>query len=303
MRFSSKILPVVNNPRRRWLLTLSLLLVLYTGLCFGIALITIRPQHHSVTLPAKYAELPVQTVQFPSLDDVNLSGWYLRAKEKPCGVIILCHGIDGSRDMMLPQAEILHPKYDVLLFDFRARGESGGSICTLGFRETEDIIAAVRFIQSRANLSELPIGVVGNSLGASAAIRAAARCPAIRAVVAESPYARLDHAVHNHFLIWFGKLGCLIEPLTRWFGERFIGCSCKSVSPMDDIAHISPRPVLLIQDENDRYSPPSETRFLMKRALEPKELWTVPDSDHIQAIYTEPNEYKQRILLFFSLMK
>jgi dipeptidyl aminopeptidase/acylaminoacyl peptidase len=76
----------------------------------------------------------------------------------------------------------------VLLFDFRAHGESGGSRSSLGHHEQRDIAAALDFLKSRPEVDPKRIGIYGFSMGASTAILAAARTHAFSAIVVDSAF-------------------------------------------------------------------------------------------------------------------
>jgi fermentation-respiration switch protein FrsA (DUF1100 family) len=186
-----------------------------------------------------------------------------------------------------------------VLFDFRARGESGGSICTLGYREPDDILAAVHWAKQQPELHGKPIGVLGASLGAASAIMAAARTPDIRAVVAESPFSQLDRAVECHFRGILGPPALIFSLPTRWAGEIALGRRGQDISPVREIPKIAPRPVLIIEDQNDTLFPAEETQALYKAAGTPKDLWTVPGAGHCGASYVDPAEYNRRVTQFF----
>lgn len=286
--------------RGRILRRVLLLLGIYLGMSGAIAWQTVRPKHTRMTrTPADY-HIPSEPVSFRSGDGTRLVGWWIPAKGGARGAIILCHGVDSDRSAMLEKAAILRRHgYATLLFDFRARGESGGDRCTLGFREVGDLLAAVTWVQSAPVGAALPLGVFGESMGASVAIMGTARCPQIRAVAAESAFARLDHAVHNHFHNRVGAAGALFEMPVRLIGERLIGCGCDEVAPEREIGTIAPRPVLLIQDGDDILCPASEGGALFAAAGSPKELWTVPGAGHIEANVLEPVEFARRVTSFF----
>ncbi len=279
---------------------LLLLLGLYLGTCAAIAWKTVCPQRRQLAItPSRYA-MPFDVISFRSSDATHLAGWFIPAQGKPRGVIILCHGVNDTREAMLYPAQILHQRdYACFLFDFRTRGESGGSVCTLGYRETDDLLAAVGYVRSRLDMHGVPLGVMGRSMGGAVALMGTARDPHIRAVIAESPFAQLDHAIHNNFQSKFGSVGPLLGIPTRWIGERLVGVNCADVSPVTEIKRIAPRPVLLIQDADDTLCPPEETRVLYMAAGEPKSVWTVPHAGHVQAAVVQPEEFKRHILAFF----
>lgn len=230
-----------------------------------------------------------------------LRGWFLPATQKPRGLIICCHGVDSDRGDLLTTAVILHKAgYAALLFDFRARGESDGRLCTLGYREVDDLLAAIRYAQARPDLRQVPIGLLGEFMGAAVALMGAARCPDVQAVIAESPFARLDHAVNNHFRSVFGFAAPLFAVPTRIIGQMLIGKSCADIAPAAEISRISPRPLLLIEDGSDKLCPPEETQALLAASGSPKQLWRVPNAGHISSQSVAPDEYARRITGFFN---
>lgn len=287
--------------RRRIVRRLLLLFGLYLGLGAALAWATVRAKPHRLTVTPALYKMPFERVAFSSADGTRLSGWFVPvAKRTPHGVIVLCHGVDSTREGMLEDAALLHRHgYAALLFDFRGRGESGGSRCTLGYREVDDLLAAIGYVQARPDSRTLPLGVLGESMGGAVALMGTARCPAVRAVVAESAFARLEDAVDNHFHTVLGVFGPLLAFPTRCIGEQLIGCGCADIAPVQEIGRIAPRPVLLIEDSADRLCPPEEAQALLAAAGAPKQIWTVPGATHIMAQPTAPNEYEQRVIGFF----
>jgi len=132
---------------------------------------------------------PFEKVTFRSLDGTRLSAW-LGRQEPPPGKgrrrarsvelregILIVPGMFSSKDNILQRARVLKIfrewGYHVFAMDLRGFGESKRIHNTAGWREAEDVIAAVREFRRR-----VPIGVLhiySESLGASAALIAAAR--------------------------------------------------------------------------------------------------------------------------------
>lgn len=240
----------------------------------------------------------LRPVVFQSSDGTMLAGWY----GAPAGIaatIILCHGVPGDkRDMAGLAAALMDAGFGVLAFDFRGWGESGRTSITLGHREVEDVIAAVKFAEHQAE-ARTHIGVVGLSMGASTAIVAAAKIPAIEAVVADSGYARLDQTVERVTRRFLGPLGSLAARRFRESSERLIGAPL-AVAPIDAIAGISPRPVLIIHGNRDRVTSVGDAYALYDACGNPKTLWIIEGAAHARTRRVGPEEYDRRIIGFFS---
>jgi len=286
--------------RARVMRRLFLLFGLYLGMCAAIAWLSVYPHRGGVADRPGIGDIKFDNLTFHSADGTRLSGWFIPATRSPKGVVVLCHGVDGNRGGMLEPAMMLHKHgYAALVFDFRARGNSDGAHSTLGWKETDDLLAAIGAVKNRPDLRGLTIGVMGHSMGGAVALMGAARSSDVKAVIAESAFAQLDHAVHNHFSDIFGSIGPVFEYPSRWFGERLIGRSSTDISPVSVISRIAPRAVFLIQDSDDTLCPQSESRELFQACGEPKSLWIVPHARHIQAIYLQHDEFERRIVAFF----
>ena len=231
-------------------------------------------------------------------DNLQLAGWIVPSAD-PRGVIILCHGHGGSRRGTLKTAVMLNRyHFTTLLFDFRACGRSEGNCRTLGLHETDDVLGAVRLLRSDSMTRGHPIAAIGQSMGGAAAIRAAARCNDIRAVVAEGTYAQLDAIMRRRVRLCVGPFAPAIARTCYRLGTQKLGMELCEVSPERDIARISPRPVLLIQDNLDIVCPRSESNRLYAAAGFPKERWIVPRAPHTCAFRVAPREYERRVSEF-----
>jgi uncharacterized protein len=251
--------------------------------------------------PADYG-LAYQNVTFPTAheDNIRLAGWVVPA-ERARGMVILCHGHGGSRRGTLKKAVMLNRHhFTTLLFDFRASGCSEGAYRTLGFNEAYDVMGAVQFLRGQPIGATLPIAVVGQSMGGAAAIRAAARCTDISAVVAEATYARLDAVMQRRVRMCVGPLAPRVAPSCCRLGSQKLGADLHDIAPEIDIALISPRPVLLIEDGLDFVCPHSESTRLYAAARAPKERWLVRRAPHSCAHRVARAEYERRVTDFLN---
>lgn len=250
----------------------------------------------------QYYGLPYEDVHFASghSDGVRLSGWIVPA-HSALGVVILCHGHTSTREHLLEKAVMLNAHhFTTLLFDFRARGLSAGDLCTLGARETEDVLGAVAFVEQRADLRDLPIAALGESMGGAAVIQAAARTEALRCVITEASYASLDRVVRQRLAFAFGPFADSVAQACRQLSIEEMSLDIANVSPEAQIAQISPRPVLLITDGLDLTCPRRESDRLFDAAQEPKERWIAATAPHCLAYLTNRAAYTERVSGFLT---
>jgi len=249
---------------------------------------------HPIRLP--WPPRPEGTpIEFASLDGTRLRGLWLG--DGPGPTVVLCHGY--FRSLAEPYGvgiALRDAGYRVLLFDFRACGRSDGYFTTLGAREVLDVLAAVEVARSRGGEA---VTLLGISMGAAAAILAAARHPAVAAVVADSPYADLADLMAHRLRVDIPLAP--LRPFARasWrLGELLAAFRAREVRPADWVGHIAPRPLLLIYGEHDSFVPPHQREEMFQRAGEPKEMWIARGSDHAMARWDHPQEYLQRVLSF-----
>lgn len=256
----------------------------------------ITPPRGTAALPRGGAD--PEAIEIRSKDGVPLFGMFYPGREG-YGGIVLCHGY--WRDLSETHEVGLRLNaegYNILMFDFRGCGRSGGRFTTVGYKEAWDVLAAVEFMKSR--LAGAPIGVLGISMGAAAAVLAAARTQDIAALALDSLFADLSEVVRRKILDlapygWMAPLGWLCI----CFGQTLSRGRIRDVRPVDYIATLAPRPVLFIYGEWDSFIPREEIQTLYKAAREPKELWVAPGSDHAMARLDHPDDYAARVIAFF----
>lgn len=251
---------------------------------------------------AASAGIPVQGVQFQAVDGVRLSGWLALASPK-APTIILVHGFKENRLGMLPDALFLYQAgYNVLLYDSRGCGASDGWSITLGAREPNDVLGAVRYLKGRSDLLNKHFGLMGNSLGAGIVLLAAAREPAILATVADSSWIDEHAQIDRMYDFSVGPLTLPLLPYEPALVDQLIGAKLADTRPLAVIQQIAPRAVFLIHsaDDENATTPPSGERLLFAAAGEPKQEWITPNGGHTGALRAYPQEYTRRVLSYFT---
>ena len=171
---------------------------------------------------------------------------------------------------------------------------------TFGSTEPEDLIAVLDWVQAHPDLSALPIALFGESMGASVSLLVAAvETERVKAVVADSPYARFDRAVEARLQMAFGPMVApLVTPRARRAGEALLGVRCEEIAPLEAVQHIFPRPVLLIHGQADRLIAPENSRLIAAASPGNVTLWEVPEAQHVQSVFVAGDEYKRRVVAF-----
>lgn len=222
-----------------------------------------------------------------------ISGWHTRP-ESSDGVIVLLHGIRGSRLAMLDRARMLHRLgYATVMIDFQAHGESPGDRITVGHLEQHDVHAAVEF--ARREHPQEPIGVIGVSLGGAAALLASPLD--VDALVLESVYPTIHDAIHNRVATQLGPLSWIPASLLLVQLEPRLGVSSDTLRPIDHMADVG-CPVCVVSGTDDLHTTEAETRAMFSAAAAPKQLWLVDGASHEDLLQNDPGGYRQQVVGF-----
>ena len=239
--------------------------------------------------------LPAEDVRIPGPRGA-LAAWYI-APRNGC-VLLCCHGINDNRGQWLDQIAALRARsgYGALLLDFSGHGESEGRLVTFGARETLDVAAALRYLRERGDVDMGRVGIMGYSLGAIAAVLAAAEMPEPRCVVIESGFADLERDLGMLFRRYTGLPSFPFAQLIVFWGQLLGKVRLSEIRPMRVIGRISPRAVFVISDLLDEIAnEPYDGEHLYTSAGEPKRWWQVEGAHHVRAFELLPEEWVRRV--------
>lgn len=233
-----------------------------------------------------------------SVDRLLLHGLYMRARPD-APHLILCHGYSSNLTQCYGIGRQLHELgYGVLLFDFRGAGLSARKKVTVGWLEKRDLFGAVNFLRGRIG-QDVPIGVLGYSMGGAVAIMAAAESREISAVVTDSAYAQLDAVIKLGIKRLPTSLARLFGSLSIYIGERLSGHKVRKIRPLEHVANLSPTPLLLIHGMEDTQISYENALALYEHAFPPREVWLVEGAGHCRSFNERPEQYLKRVSGFF----
>ena len=279
----------------------ALVLLVTLGLPYLLAtLITragTRPQDLALTsTPADYG-LEYENVSFESPDGIRLRGWYLGSGGARIAVAV-GHGLFRSRREVLDRAAFFRRAgYDALDFDFRAHGESDGERVSLGYHERLDFEGAVRFLRERN--PGVKVFLYGVSMGAAAALLAAAETPDIAAVIADSPFTSIEETVVHHVRLVFGLPRFPIASALLAALEMRAGFDREAFDVKRAVARMGSRPVLILAGGKDRRMPAEVQRRLTETSNCPTSSFrSFSGAGHGAAYRTAPEAYEETVREF-----
>ena len=286
------------------LMILVVLILIVLGTVWGCARIAKKALHPAAkrkpldVWPDQY-KLPFENVYFKTEDGVQIKGWFIPNPSSD-KTIILMHGWGMNRGDVFKNTYFLHDLgYNLMYFDFRALGESGGTVSSIGYLEVKDLQAAIQFLKDTRPFACEKIGLYGLSMGGMVAICEAAQNPEIKCVVAEASYYSFRRVVSRWAWVHNKVPYFPLMPIVLHYMRRNLAANPERYSPKYNIPKIAPRPVFIIHGRYDNLVPAAQAKMLFKCAGEPKEIWLVPGAKHNKCAEVGGYEYKQRLADFY----
>jgi alpha-beta hydrolase superfamily lysophospholipase len=250
----------------------------------------VEPANHKVALPAGFS---APTVSIPGVGH-SIAGWWVdQGGDTP--VVLLLHAVRADRSTMVSRAQLLMKHgFSVLLIDLQGHGETPGEAITLGYRESQDVVAARDWIKLTAPRRK--IGVVGCSLG-GASVLLAPQPSGFDAVVLEAVYPRIARAAENRIRIRLGFLAPVLTPLLLMQLEPRLHIQAADLEPIKSISRLG-APVLIAAGSKDEHTTLEESRELFNAASTPKLLWVVEGAQHQNLLAYDPRGYEEHVVGF-----
>lgn len=184
-----------------------------------------------VATPAQLG-LPYEELQLRTDDGIGLHGWYIPAA-KARGTVLFLHGNGGNISHRLDSALMFQRLgYDMLIFDYRGYGNSGGTPSEEG--TYRDAMAAWKYLAEQRHISSCRIVLYGESMGAAVAAQLATREKPAALVIASGFTSVPDMAQHLYPYLparWLTH----IRYDTREYLRKVTAPVLVAHSPQDDI--------------------------------------------------------------------
>ncbi|WP_274361808.1 alpha/beta hydrolase [Paenibacillus thermotolerans] len=242
----------------------------------------------------EFDALRKEEVTIPSPHGYRLNAWWIPAEGgENVRTVVFAHGVTSSLYGMSKYTGMFRRRgFNVLVYDQRRHGASGGKTTTYGFYEKWDLKACVDWVFERHQGRSPVVGVFGESMGAATALQHAAIDDRVAFYVADCPYSDLKEQLAFRLKEQFKLPKFPLLQLTSLWCRIRSGFFFHQVSPIRDVAR-SRAPILYVHGDKDDFVPSRMTLELHKATAGPKELYLAEEAGHAEAYLRHKDDYER----------
>ncbi len=216
-------------------------------------------------------------------------------------VVIICPGFFNSKKntTIRKAIDIVSASYDVIIFDFRGHGDSGGKFSWTS-KELLDLEAVLNYAEGQGYKK---IGIIGFSLGSAVSINVTSRRPGIKSMVLISTPLSF-WGIDYHF--WepemLSDLKANLECNWEGKGANIDHVFMPKERPIDRISNIKETSILFIHGDKDWVIKDYHSRKLYEAAaVKDKRLEIMHNGLHAERLIEQyPDRMRTLILDWFS---
>ena len=233
----------------------------------------------------------VSKIVILEVDGLRIAGQlYLPGEggQAPYPTVCVCHGIpsgnppdlgDGGYPFLAER--ICHAGLGVFIFNFRGTGASEGNLDIQGW--TRDLEGAIDYLYALPEVDGSRLALLGFSGGAAVSVYVAAHDSRISSVITCACPADFTPVIKvedfSSIIERFRRIGVIRDKDFPHSAEEWIN-GFRLVSPIEHVARIAPRPLLLVHGGGDETVAVSHAYRLYGRAGEPKQIIIVEGAGH-----------------------
>ncbi len=236
-----------------------------------------------------------ETIKLKDEAGFELEGWYV-PKDSAKGTVLLFHGHGSCKAAVINEANYFHEiGYNTFSLDVRSHGNSQGNVCTVGYKEAQNVKLVYDWVQAKG---EKNIIIWGASMGASMSIKAIADYQLEpQKVILHCPFASMKEAAKGFLRKAKIPASPLAEMMMFWGSVQrgYWGFNYKPVEYAKKIHS----PVLLQWGRNDERVTVEETNAIFNNINTPnKQLVIYENSGHESYCNRENEKWKTTVKSF-----
>ena len=185
-------------------------------------------------------------------DGLTISAYEV-AVDTPKAVIICLSGIQNpSVTVYFGHAKLFKENdFATILVDMRAHGESSGNEISLGYKEYIDVKAVVAYIKQHPVYDNVPVIVMGVSMGGATAINAIAEIDEIDGLISLSSYSSWEEVYYENMKQSVPAIVSNTEYPFIYLMSLLKYGSSSFIKPKTEIKKLKDRPALLMHSKQD----------------------------------------------------
>lgn len=266
----------------------SALVLIISGLLHGCGSLFYWPETGLRMTPDQLG-FEYKLVNLKTDKNLNLYGWWFPSRAnkltKPKGLIYFLHGNTENISVhFMSMSWIAHHGWEVFIIDYRGYGLSEGKPNIKGIHE--DAYTGLKWAIARAKEQEVPLVVLGQSIGGATAITLVGRISEaeqlqISGLIVDSPLSSYRRIAREK--MGMGYISWVLQyPMSWTIPDPY--------SPEKHLAKIRSMPFLIMHSCEDQIIYCTHSQRLYKQAKEPKTYWQTEKGKHIQML----NQYEWR---------
>ena len=227
----------------------------------------------------KADSLGFKSISFPSKNGKKITGYWVEAKDSVFASILFLHGNAGDINDRIESIKTLSRNgFNVLIIDYQGFGRSEGEVSHQNL--VDDSENALEYLKNLNSEKELPIIILGRSIGGHLAVKIAHdHQDLVSALVIEGAFT-------NHHRIAVQISPFFLKP----FAELLVVSEYKASELIKEVKI----PKLIIHSTEDETIPYWMGVELYKKAPEPKYFWKI-NGCHICGLSLFPANYINKL--------
>ncbi|MGD9963858.1 MAG: alpha/beta hydrolase [Candidatus Izemoplasmatales bacterium] len=285
-----------------FLLAVVLLFLIFLFVALQIAFTIVLPKKRSLEL-TKEMELAKDSLIFNFYDEhltkegfvesrygYNIKLYYfLNSKSKQ--YVIMSHGHTHSHHGMLKYAQMMKDYgFNVIIYDQRYHGNSGGKNTTLGFYEKFDLYDLITHVFKEFG-EDIFLGTYGESMGAATVLLESSFDERVKFVISDCGFSSLDFLIKEQ--LRSKKVPKIFYPFINMFVKIITGIKMEEVSPIKAIKNIN-KPILFIHGKQDLFIGYEHSVNMYDSYSGPKKIYLAEgNATHANSFYAKDLKYKE----------